>query len=74
VPRAAVLEDEGRAFVFIHHQGEYYVRREVEQGRSFAGWLELTAGPDVGQEIVADGAFILKSDILRSKMGAGCAD
>jgi len=74
VPRDAVLEDEGRAFVFIRQQGEYFVRREVEPGRAFAGWLEITAGPDVGQEIVADGAFILKSDVLRSKMGAGCAD
>ena len=74
VPRNAVLEDEGRTFVFVHHQGEYYVRREVATGRSFASWLEITAGPDVGQEVVTDGAFILKSDVLRSKMGAGCAD
>ena len=31
--------------------------------------------PIVGNEvIVAHGAFLLKSDVLRSKMGAGCAD
>jgi hypothetical protein len=24
--------------------------------------------------VVADGSFLLKSDVLRSKMGAGCAD
>ena len=26
------------------------------------------------ETIVAEGAFLLKSDVLRSKMGAGCAD
>ena len=26
------------------------------------------------ETIVADGAFLMKSDVLRSKMGAGCAD
>jgi cobalt-zinc-cadmium efflux system membrane fusion protein len=27
-----------------------------------------------GETVVASGAFLLKSDVLRSKMGAGCAD
>ena len=30
-------------------------------------------GADV-HEVVTKGAFLLKSDVLRSKMGAGCAD
>ena len=28
----------------------------------------------LGQTVVTDGAFLMKSDVLRSKMGAGCAD
>lgn len=74
VPRNAVLEDEGRFFVFVHHQGEYYVRRPVEVGRAWAGWFEITEGLAPAQTVVADGSFLLKSDVLRSKMGAGCAD
>jgi cobalt-zinc-cadmium efflux system membrane fusion protein len=74
VPSAAVLEDEGRSFVFIHHKGEYYVRRPVTVGRSWAGWVEIKKGLEPGQTVVAEGAFLLKSDVLRSKMGAGCAD
>ena len=27
-----------------------------------------------GDTVVSQGAFLLKSDVLRSKMGAGCAD
>lgn len=74
VPKAAVLEDEGRSFVFVHHQGEYYVRRPVITGRTWAGWVEITKGLEPSQVVVAEGAFLMKSDVLRSKMGAGCAD
>jgi membrane fusion protein, heavy metal efflux system len=74
VPREAVLEDEGRSFVFVHHHGDYYVRRPVSPGRSWAGLVEVRKGLSVGQEVVGDGAFLMKSDVLRSKMGAGCAD
>ena len=74
IPRGAVLEDDGRKFVFIHHQGDYYVRRPVVVGRSFASWVEIRSGLDDHAAVVAEGAFLLKSDVLRAKMGAGCAD
>jgi membrane fusion protein, heavy metal efflux system len=74
VPRSAVLEDEGRSFVFIHHHGDYYVRRPVEPGRAWGDRIEVLRGLAGGENVVADGSFLLKSDVLRSKMGAGCAD
>jgi len=74
VPSKAVLEDEGRSFVFVHHQGDYWVRRPVDPGRTFAGMTEITTGLTGTEVVVANGAFLLKSDVLRSKMGAGCAD
>jgi cobalt-zinc-cadmium efflux system membrane fusion protein len=74
VPRDAVLEDEGRSFVFVHHRGDFYVRRPVTLGRTWGGWAEVKTGLGQGQDVVAEGAFLMKSDVLRSKMGAGCAD
>jgi cobalt-zinc-cadmium efflux system membrane fusion protein len=74
LPRAAVLADEGRSFVFVRQQGEFFLRRPVEIGRSGLDWVEITEGLAGGETIASDGAFLLKSDVLRSKMGAGCAD
>lgn len=74
VPRAALLSDEGRSFVFVRHQGEYWVRRPVETGRSSGGQVEITKGLAGGETVATEGCFLLKSDVLRSKMGAGCAD
>ena len=74
LPGPAVLEDEGRSFVFIHMDGDYYIRRPVEAGRSWGGFREIKSGLKGGETVVSDGSFLLKSDVLRSKMGAGCAD
>jgi cobalt-zinc-cadmium efflux system membrane fusion protein len=74
VPRSAVLSDEGRSFVFVHHHGDYWIRRPVEPGRRWLEWVEVKSGLAGAETIAADGAFLLKSDVLRSKMGAGCAD
>lgn len=74
VPRQAVLEDEGNWFVFTWLQQEYYIRRPVTKGREFNEWIEITGGLKEGEGVVTEGAFLLKSDVLREKMGAGCAD
>ncbi|MBW2457729.1 MAG: efflux RND transporter periplasmic adaptor subunit [Deltaproteobacteria bacterium] len=74
IPQGAVAEDEGRSFVFVHHHDDFYVRRPVTVGRAFAGWAEVQKGLKGGETVVGNGSFLLKSDVLRSKMGAGCAD
>ncbi len=74
IPKVALLSDEGRDFVFRHWKEDYYVRRPVKKGREFPDRVEIIEGLEPGDRIVADGAFLLKSDILREKMGAGCAD
>jgi cobalt-zinc-cadmium efflux system membrane fusion protein len=74
IAESAVVADEGRSFVFVHHQDDYYVRRPVTVGRAFAGWVVVEKGLQGDETVVSDGAFLLKSDVLRSKMGAGCAD
>jgi cobalt-zinc-cadmium efflux system membrane fusion protein len=74
IPRSALFSDEGRDFVFTHWKGDYYVRRPVRRGRDFFERVEILEGLEPKETIVAEGAFLLKSDILREKMGAGCAD
>ncbi len=73
LPEEAILEDEGRSFAFVRAEGPYFVRRPVTAGRTRDGWVEV-GGIAPGDEVVTKGAFLLKSDVLRSKMGAGCAD
>jgi cobalt-zinc-cadmium efflux system membrane fusion protein len=74
VPSEAVLEDAGRSFVFVPEAAPYFVRRPVRAGRTVEGWTEVLDGLREGDSVISRGAFQLKSDVLRSKMGAGCAD
>jgi len=74
IPRDALLSDEGQTFVFKRLREDYYIRQPVKAGREFAGTVEVCAGLTAGDWVVSRGAFLLKSDILREKMGAGCAD
>lgn len=73
-PRAAVFSDEGKSFVFKHWKDDFFVKQDIRKGREFFGITEIREGLQAGDVIVTDGAFLLKSDILREKMGAGCAD
>ncbi|HUT28168.1 MAG TPA: efflux RND transporter periplasmic adaptor subunit [Sedimentisphaerales bacterium] len=74
VPSTAVLSDDGRSFVFQHWKEDLWVRRDVVVGRKQGPFVEILSGVPKGARVVAGGAFMLKSDILREKMGAGCAD
>ncbi|MFH1716941.1 MAG: efflux RND transporter periplasmic adaptor subunit, partial [Planctomycetota bacterium] len=74
VPYSAVVSDEGRTFVFQQWKNDLWVRRDVAVGSKYGDFVEILSGVPKGATIVTGGAFMLKSDILREKMGAGCAD
>jgi len=74
VPRQAVLSDEGQTFAFVHWRDDLWLRRDVRVGRTQGDMVEILSGLSAGDKVVAGGGFLFKSDILRAKMGAGCAD
>jgi cobalt-zinc-cadmium efflux system membrane fusion protein len=74
VPSTAVLSDDGNTFVFQHWKDDLWVRRDVVVGRRLGDLVQILDGVNEGDTVVARGGFMLKSDILREKMGAGCAD
>ena len=74
VPASAVVFDEDYAFVFKHWKEGYWVRRNITVGEKLGDSFEVLTGVAPGDELAVRGAFFLKSDVLREKMGAGCAD
>ena len=71
VPRDAVLSDEGQAFVFQKWTEDFWVRRDVTVGAPQGDLIEIQRGVPEGVVVASGGAFMLKSDVLRNKMGAG---
>lgn len=72
VPRDAVILMEGAATVF-RVDGHEVHPRPVETGPTRGGWTEIRAGLAEGDEIVVKGVFLLKSLLLKSRMGEGHA-
>jgi cobalt-zinc-cadmium efflux system membrane fusion protein len=74
VLRNAIMSDAGENFLFQHWKEDLWVRMDVTVGSIHGDFAEILSGVPTGATIVTSGAFMLKSDILREKMGAGCAD
>jgi cobalt-zinc-cadmium efflux system membrane fusion protein len=74
VPREAVISDEGASFVFVRWKDDFWVRRNVVVGRGQGRFVEIIDGVADADTVAVSGGFMLKSDVLRTKMGAGCAD
>jgi cobalt-zinc-cadmium efflux system membrane fusion protein len=64
IPRAAIQRVEGRTVVFVQTTAGFQ-RRFVELGFSTGDEVEIRRGVEAGERVVADGAFLLKSELLR---------
>ncbi len=73
IPDSAVLNHEGRHFVFTRLDEHLWIRRDVNVGSVRHGVAQVLDGLNPGDVVATRGAFMFKSEILKEKMGAGCA-
>jgi len=64
VPRSAIEQVEGKTVVFVQ-AGEAFERRNVLLGTSGGDRVEIRKGLSAGEMVAIDGAFLLKSELLR---------
>lgn len=69
VPRASVQTMDGLPFVFVEKSPGHYEMRAIERGGEAEGRVEVLRGVGDGETVVADGSFLLKSEVLREQMG-----
>jgi cobalt-zinc-cadmium efflux system membrane fusion protein len=64
VPAAAVMRHEGQAFVFVPEGDGRYRRVNISAGADVDDVVEVKSGLEPGRQVVARGAFMLKSELL----------
>jgi cobalt-zinc-cadmium efflux system membrane fusion protein len=64
VPRSAVEQVEGKTVVFVQ-TGDTFERRNVLTGLSGGDRIEIREGLAAGERVAIEGAFLLKSELLR---------
>ena len=57
VPKAAVLLEAGRPYVFVHVSGERFARRYVEIAARDGDWIGVKSGLKTGDRVVTRGAY-----------------
>jgi cobalt-zinc-cadmium efflux system membrane fusion protein len=67
VPEGAVQHDRDRSFVFVQQQPGVYEPRTVKLGDKNGTFVEIREGLQEGDMVVQEGAFTLKSELLKPK-------
>lgn len=72
VPRSAIVEVRGQPIVFVASsaQGEFDAR-SVQQGEADEERVNLSAGVTAGEQVVVEGALLLKGELQRSELEEG---
>ncbi len=73
VPVDAVQSMEGRPFVFVKVDDGLYELRGVALGRRDHDRVEILEGVSPREELVVARSYTLKSELLKARLGAGCA-
>lgn len=74
VPREAVQRFGGASVVFVRTGAGVFEPRVVETGRSEGGLVHVRGAVRAGDSVVTTGAFLLKTELARDRIGAGCCE
>ena len=74
VPPSALQHVGGKPFVFVKLGQDLFDARVVTVGAKVNGRLEVVTGLRPQEQVAVSHAFAIKSAMLMSRLGAGCAD
>jgi multidrug efflux pump subunit AcrA (membrane-fusion protein) len=69
IPDSALETDGENQIVFVALDGNKFEKRTVKLGLEQSGRVQILDGVKAGENIVTDGGFILKSEILKGQLG-----
>lgn len=64
VPARSVMDDSKQEFVFVKKSDRSFQRVEIQSGLKTEDWVEVQNGLCEGEQVVDEGAFTLKSELL----------
>lgn len=74
VPDNAVQSDGCCQLVFVEQSETIFQPRKVILGAHANGFVEVLKGLEEGERIASTGSFLMKTEILKGSIGAGCCE
>lgn len=69
IPATAVQQVENDEVVFVQRDPTHFEKRVVQLGENTGEWIEITSGLQKGDKVVSQGAFFVKSELLKEQLG-----
>jgi multidrug efflux pump subunit AcrA (membrane-fusion protein) len=69
IPDTALQTDEDKQIVFVALDGNKFEKRVVKLGMEQKGRVQVLEGLKAGENVVTEGSFILKSEMLKGELG-----
>ena len=74
VAAEALQRFDGKSYVFIKKSVDLFEIRNITLGGKDPEYIEILKGISPDEEVVVTHSFTLKSEFLKSRLGAGCVD
>lgn len=74
VPKDAVQWEGCCNVVFVRESPDRFRPRKVQLADGPGSYYQVTKGLMQGEEVVVDGSFLLKTELKKTSIGAGCCD
>ena len=74
VPANAVQTDGCCQLVFVQESDTVFQPRKIVLGASVSGVVEVLKGLQENEVVASAGSFLMKTEILKSNIGAGCCE
>lgn len=74
IPTCAVQWDGCCNIAFVRQSDLLYSPRKLRLGSQVDDYVEVRAGLEEGEQVVTQGSFMLKTEIMKSSIGAGCCE
>lgn len=72
IPRSALQRVSEKQIVFVRQSANVFAPRAVTVGETIGDTAEVEGGIGEGDEVVTTGAFLLKTEVMKESIGAGC--
>jgi membrane fusion protein, heavy metal efflux system len=60
VPTSALVDEDGRAVVFVQLSGETFEKRDLELGIRDGAYVQILSGVSEGERVVTQGAYAIR--------------
>lgn len=68
IPSVAIQKIEGKPVAFVREGEGNFHKRDLELGREIRGRVEVKSGLKEGEQVVTEGSFTLKSELLKETL------